>query len=135
MDGQCYSPDVTDARQDMGSGEKVLLVEDNPMVRRSVEATLTNFGYQVVAAETGEEAIELLKGGNVDLLLSDMVLPEMDGKVLVERARLLLPSLPVLFMSGYDLSNSFPRGMVTFLQKPFDAQDLAQAVRQALGRS
>lgn len=113
----------------------MLLVEDNPMVRRSVEATLTNFGYQVIAAETGEEAIELLQGGKVDLLVSDMVLPEMDGKVLVERARRLLPSLPVLFMSGYDLSNSIPRGMVTFLQKPFDAQDLAQAVRQALGRS
>jgi two-component system cell cycle sensor histidine kinase/response regulator CckA len=126
-----------DLRLDPGAGETVLLVEDNEMVRRSIGAVLTSIGYRVLAAESGERAIDVLKKetGRIDLLLSDMVLPAMGGTDLMAEARTILPKLPILFMSGYDLSLAYRDSEAKFLQKPFDAHDLALAVRQALTQS
>jgi two-component system cell cycle sensor histidine kinase/response regulator CckA len=123
--------------QDPGARETVLLVEDNEMVRRSIGAILTSIGYRVLAAESGERALDVLKreAGRIDLLLSDMVLPAMGGRDLMAQARTIFPKLPILFMSGYDLSSSYQGSEAKFLQKPFDAHDLAIAVRQALTQS
>lgn len=121
------------------SGEVILLVEDNAMVRRSIDATLRGLGYRVIAVEGGEQCIANLKAirDRVDLLVTDVVMPEMSGKELIERVHQLRPTLPVLFMSGYDLSSLTTRkqSMVAehFLQKPFDSEDLAAAVRKAMG--
>jgi CheY-like chemotaxis protein len=126
-----------DVRQDLGVVETVLLVEDNKMVRRSIGAILTSIGYRVLAAESGEQAIDVIKKetGRIDVLLSDVVLPAMGGKALMAEVRTMLPKLPIVFMSGYDLSLSYKDSEASFLQKPFDAQDLAMAIRQALVRS
>jgi two-component system, cell cycle sensor histidine kinase and response regulator CckA len=115
----------------------VLLVEDNEMVRRSVELTLQTSGFRVLVAESGEAAIARLRdGGNqVDLLLSDVGLPQMNGKQLLELARGVRPDLPVVFMSGYDMSVVADRHAVTFLQKPFDANELAAALNGALAKA
>jgi two-component system cell cycle sensor histidine kinase/response regulator CckA len=120
----------------------ILLVEDNPMVRRSVEGSLRSMGYVVTAVGNGEQCLAALRKdptSKLDLLITDVVMPEMSGKQLIDRVRQLRPSLPVLFMSGYDLSTLAGRRQAVtaehFLQKPFDSQDLAQAVLAAIAAS
>lgn len=116
----------------------ILLVEDNAMVRRSIEATLRNLGYQVSSVASGDECIEAVKRAPVsfDLLITDVVMPEMSGKELIDRVHGILPKLPVLFMSGYDRSTLASRKQSVasehFLQKPFDGEDLSAAVAKAM---
>jgi two-component system, cell cycle sensor histidine kinase and response regulator CckA len=117
----------------------LLLVEDNAMVRRAVENTLRGMGYRVLAVESGQRCIEVVqdRSRSLDLLITDVVMPEMSGKKLVERVHAIRPGLAVLFMSGYDrltlASRKLPVATEHFLQKPFDSEDLAQAVRKAIG--
>jgi two-component system cell cycle sensor histidine kinase/response regulator CckA len=118
-----------------GSGT-VLLVEDEAMVRAVAERALTRQGYSVVTAANGEEALELLDAGTkIDLLVSDVVMPSMDGPTLVRHARDRFPDLPILFMSGYaeeQLRRSIDLPRVAFLPKPFSVQQLAEAARAAI---
>jgi two-component system, cell cycle sensor histidine kinase and response regulator CckA len=118
-----------------GSGT-VLLVEDEPMVRTVAERALTRHGYSVVTANNGFEALEILnRGDEFALLISDVVMPEMDGPTMVKEARQSRPDLPVLFMSGYaeeQLRKSIDLDKVAFLPKPFSVQELAEAARKAL---
>ncbi|HVM22951.1 MAG TPA: response regulator [Sphingomicrobium sp.] len=119
-----------------GSGT-VLLVEDEPMVRSVAERALTRHGYTVITADNGEDALEILaKGDDIDLLISDVVMPGMDGPTMVRTARESRPDLKILFMSGYaeeQLRKSIDIENVNFLPKPFSVTDLAQAARRALG--
>ena len=114
----------------------VLLVEDEPMVRTVAERALTRHGYSVVTANNGQEALEILeRGEEFALLISDVVMPEMDGPTMVREARKTRPDLPVLFMSGYaeeQLRKSIDIDKVAFLPKPFSVQELAEAARKAL---
>jgi two-component system cell cycle sensor histidine kinase/response regulator CckA len=117
----------------------LLLVEDNAMVRRSIENTLRGLGYIVLAVESGERCIEIVRDPNqrVDLVITDVVMPEMSGKELIERVHELRPGLAVLFMSGYDRSTLATRKQPVviehFLQKPFDTEDLLLALHKVLG--
>jgi two-component system cell cycle sensor histidine kinase/response regulator CckA len=119
-----------------GSGT-VLLVEDEPMVRAVAERALTRHGYTVITADNGEEALEILSRGDpIDLLLSDVVMPGMDGPTMVEQARKERPELKILFMSGYaeeQLRDSINVDKAHFLPKPFSVQELAEAAKRALG--
>ncbi|MDB5662316.1 MAG: multi-sensor hybrid histidine kinase, partial [Sphingomonas bacterium] len=114
----------------------ILLVEDEDMVRAVAERALVRQGYQVLTAANGEEALELLGAGEpVDLLISDVMMPTMDGPTLVGHARARFPGLPILFMSGYaeeQLRRSINLDGVAFLPKPFSVQQLAEAARDAL---
>lgn len=114
----------------------VLLVEDEAMVRAVAERALTRQGYTVVTADNGEVALERLREGPApDLLISDVVMPSMDGPTMVRHARQLYPKLPVLFMSGYaeeQLRKSIDIENVAFLPKPFSVQQLAEAARDVL---
>ena len=116
----------------------LLLVEDNAMVRRSIENTLRGMGYRVLAVDSGERCLELVRdpAQRVDLLITDVVMPEMSGKELIERVHVVRPGLSVLFMSGYDRSTLATRKQPVviehFLQKPFDSEDLFLAVRKAI---
>jgi two-component system cell cycle sensor histidine kinase/response regulator CckA len=114
----------------------VLLVEDEPMVRTVAERALTRHGYKVLTANNGEDALEILnRGETIDLLVSDVVMPLMDGPTMVREARKEFPELPILFMSGYaeeQLRKSIDLDNVAFLPKPFSVQELAEAVRGAL---
>ncbi|WP_310466963.1 ATP-binding protein [Sphingomonas sp.] len=114
----------------------VLLVEDEPMVRTVAERALVRHGYTVITATNGEEALEVLgRGGDIALLITDVVMPAMDGPTMVREARLSRPDLPILFMSGYaeeQLRNSIDIDNVAFLPKPFSVQELAEAARKAL---
>jgi len=118
-----------------GSGT-VLLVEDEPMVRSVAERALTRHGYTVITADNGEDALEILaKGELIDLLISDVVMPGMDGPTMVREARQSRPELKILFMSGYaeeQLRKSIDIENVAFLPKPFSVTDLAEAARRAV---
>jgi two-component system, cell cycle sensor histidine kinase and response regulator CckA len=118
-----------------GSGN-ILLVEDEDMVRAVAERALSRNGYTVVTAANGEEALEILKTRtDFDLLVSDVVMPVMDGPTLVRHARDKLPNLPILFMSGYaeeQLRNMIDLDHIAFLPKPFSVQQLAEGVRDVM---
>ncbi|MGT2515221.1 response regulator [Sphingomonas panni] len=121
-----------------GSGT-ILLVEDEDMVRAIAERALTRQGYTVMTAEHGEAALELLADRpHIDLLISDVVMPTMDGPTMVGHVRKVYPTLPILFMSGYaeeQLRRSIDLDQVSFLPKPFSVQQLATAARDALAKS
>ncbi|HVF84113.1 MAG TPA: response regulator [Sphingomicrobium sp.] len=114
----------------------VLLVEDEPMVRTVAERALTRQGYTVLTANNGEEALEIINRGDpIDLLISDVVMPVLDGPTMVREARKIRPDVPVLFMSGYaeeQLRKSIDIDQVAFLPKPFSVQELAEAARKIL---
>ncbi len=118
-----------------GSGT-ILLVEDETMVRAVAERALTRHGYHVLTAENGEAALEILaREGKVDLLISDVVMPTMDGPTTVRHARKTHPDLPILFISGYaeeQLRRSIDLERVSFLAKPFSVQKLAEAARDTI---
>src|SRR5688572_11955249 len=118
-----------------GSGT-VLLVEDEAMVRTVAERALARHGYNVLVAENGEAALEILeREGKVDLMISDVVMPTMDGPTTVREARTLNPDLPILFISAYaeeQLRKSIDIPNVSFLAKPFSVQQLAETVRDVM---
>jgi two-component system cell cycle sensor histidine kinase/response regulator CckA len=118
-----------------GSGT-ILLVEDEATVRAVAERALTRHGYTVLLAENGEAAIEILeREGKVDLMISDVVMPTMDGPTTAREARKLQPDLPIIFISGYaeeQLRQSIDLEGIAFLAKPFSVQKLAEAARDAL---
>ncbi|MGE4411360.1 MAG: response regulator [Sphingomonadales bacterium] len=121
-------------RTSWGTGT-ILLVEDEDMVRAVAERALTRQGYKVLTASDGEQGLEALKqAGKVDLLLSDVVMPNMDGPAMVREARAMHPDLPILFMSGYaeeQLRKSIDIDNVSFLPKPFSVAQLSEAVADA----
>jgi PAS domain S-box-containing protein len=121
-----------------GSGERVLLVEDDDTVRALARRILTEGGYDVSTTSEGAAAARLLEDpqNDFDLLVSDVVMPGMRGVELARRARELRPELPILMMSGYTtpLSDDDRRAMATspLLEKPFSRRDLLGEVRSLL---
>jgi two-component system cell cycle sensor histidine kinase/response regulator CckA len=118
--------------------EVVLVAEDEEAVRRVVVTTLTNAGYQVVVATDGVNALEVASTRpNIDLLLTDVVMPGLDGRKLAEALLAARPSLKVLFISGHPDDRLKPGGLITspdLLDKPFDPRTLLERVRAALDR-
>lgn len=123
---------------DKGGSENILLVEDNRQVRELAFTVLKQQGYTVLAAETGQEAISLINSCSkeVHMLLTDVVMPEIDGKQLFERLRSIYPDLKVIYMSGYPETVIARHGMmeggVNFISKPFSIKALAAKVREVL---
>ena len=118
--------------------ETILLVEDDPSVRDLTELILRRHGYTVLSAETGREGLHLAKEhpGKIDLLLSDIVLPDLSAVMLTEQLKRLYPRIRTLYMSGYGyevIARHIPAlGHITFLQKPFSAAELTRQVRNVL---
>jgi two-component system CheB/CheR fusion protein len=117
--------------------EVILLVEDEDTVRRLTRIVLEDRGYAVLDACNGREGLALCNShkGAIDLLLSDVVMPEVGGRELAERALKLRPEMKVMFMSGHTLDVVIRAGIekgIAFLQKPFTATELVQKVRETL---
>jgi two-component system cell cycle sensor histidine kinase/response regulator CckA len=115
----------------------ILLVEDEAMVRAVAERALSRQGYKILTATNGEEGLEMLEATDepIDLLISDVVMPTMDGPTMARAAREKRPGLPIIFMSGYaeeQLRNSIDLANIGFLPKPFSVQQIGQAAREAL---
>lgn len=118
-----------------GSSERILLVDDTDSVRTMVREMLAEAGYEVVEAINAQQALlELHSDRHVDLLLSDVGLPGMNGRDLADAARALRPQLPVLFVTGYTESavvrNEFLGAGMSLLPKPFSVKELLGSVRQ-----
>jgi signal transduction histidine kinase/ActR/RegA family two-component response regulator len=108
-----------------GGQQVVLLVDDDALVRLGAEAVLTRLGYRVLAANSGDAALTLLRAGAaVDALVTDYAMPGMNGATLVQEIRRLAPGLPALLITGYA---DTPTGLqyISLLQKPFRPNDLA----------
>ena len=123
------------AEETWGTGT-ILVVEDEDMVRAIAERALVRQGYTVITAENGEVALELLEQiDRPDLMISDVVMPLLDGPSMARIARERYPDLPILFMSGYaeeQLRKSINLENIAFLPKPFSVQQLAEATRDII---
>ena len=121
-----------------GQGEKILVVEDEASTLKLLRMMLTGLGYSVMAANTPGEAIELIKENNSDcaLMVSDVIMPEMNGRDLEKQIRALCPGIRTLFISGYTANVIAHHGIldegVKFIQKPFSKAELAIQVRSVL---
>ncbi|MEI7688121.1 MAG: ATP-binding protein, partial [Planctomycetota bacterium] len=124
--------------QARGGHERVLIVEDEAPVRQLAKISLERFGYRVLEAASGAAAIAAFEaiGGEIDLLMSDVVMPAMSGRELAEILCQRKPGLRVLFVSGYNDDAIVRHGVVqserAFLQKPYSYLDLAKKVRELL---
>jgi len=143
-----YLPALADAAADdegpaavaaLTGNETVLVVEDQAEVRKYISGLLNEYGYRVIQAENASQAL-LACGqdrGRIDLVLTDVVMPNVSGRELADRLETLQPGIKVLFMSGYtdniiERHGVLDRG-VEFIQKPFSPEDLARKVRAVLG--
>ena len=121
-----------------GGSETILLVEDDQAVGELAARTLKSRGYHVEVATDGGSALRIFNAdrSGIDLVVTDLVMPGMTGRELMERLHLIRPALRVLYMSGYTSDEILRRGLqdssVWFLQKPFKPDDLAAKVRQVL---
>jgi len=121
-----------------GGNETLLLVEDEAAILGLARMMLERMGYRVLAASTPTEAIQLARAhaGKIDLLMTDVVMPEMNGRDLAAQLTRLYPDLKLLFMSGYTADVIAHHGVldegVCFIQKPFSKKDLALKLRESL---
>mgnify|MGYP003571090069 FL=1 len=118
----------------------ILLVEDEDAVRTFAARALGTRGYEVLQAESGEIALDVVRehDGRIDLIVSDVVMPNMDGPTMARELKTLLPGTPIIFVSGYAedafAKNLDPDQEFHFLPKPFSLKQLAAAVKDVMGR-
>jgi CheY-like chemotaxis protein len=113
----------------------ILAVDDDDEIRRLVSEVLSRAGFRVLSAESGESALEILNAGEqVDVLLTDVVMPGLGGRGLVRRAKQLRPGLRVIMASGYWPYIVAALGDDDYLSKPYLAGDLVASIRRVLAR-
>jgi CheY-like chemotaxis protein len=122
------------------SNGTVLIVEDDDAVRAVTRRALTRFGYTVLTAESGQEALRIASehAGKIDLLLTDVMMPGMNGVEVATRVAEISPGIRVFYMSGYADRELVGKGLLDpdthFLQKPFTPQELGGRVKEILAR-
>ncbi|MCF7953338.1 MAG: response regulator, partial [Spirochaetales bacterium] len=133
-----FQADKAVVKPTANENETILLVEDELGILHMAAMMLKNLGYEVIAAETPVEAIRLANEncGPIKLLMTDVVMPKMNGRELADRLKIHNPTLKVLFMSGYTANVIAHQGVldegVSFIQKPFSSHDLAVKVYEVL---
>lgn len=119
--------------------ETILVVEDQAEVRDYAVEALKAYGYHVLPAKTADEALQLFEQERVDLVLTDVVMPDISGQEVADRLEKLQPGIKVLFMSGYTDKIIAHQGVLNegihFIEKPFGPDELARKVREVLGFS
>jgi two-component system, cell cycle sensor histidine kinase and response regulator CckA len=119
-------------------GETILIVEDDPTLLEMVRMMLQQLGYSVIPTVTPREAIRIAEENRskIHLFITDVIMPEMNGRDLANRLRTIRPSMKHLFMSGYTANVIVHQGVlekgIHFIQKPFSLRDLAAKVRKVL---
>jgi CheY-like chemotaxis protein len=137
--GEAHEHPGSEERPVQGGSETVLLAEDEASLLEVLRQLLEGLGYRVLCAADGQEAVDVSRGfeGSVDLLLTDVVMPRMDGRTAAARISASRPGIAVLFMSGYtrDLMESgLPElSRCGFIAKPFSLELLAKRIREVLG--
>ncbi|MBU1218992.1 PAS domain S-box protein [Myxococcota bacterium] len=123
---------------EIGGTETILVVEDEPSILKMTRTMLERKGYSVITAASPGEALEKAQkhSGKIDLLMTDVIMPEMNGRFLAEKISATYPGIRLLFMSGYTASVIAHHGVledgVSFIQKPFSMADLMTSVREVL---
>jgi CheY-like chemotaxis protein len=140
-DTVCKTSIETDEKMLLTGTETVLLVEDNEVVLKLGMHILEGLGYKVLSASSPGEAIKLTGEytGTIDLLVTDVIMPEINGRQLADRLLSMRPGLKCLFMSGYTADVIAHHGVldkgVLFIQKPFSMKSFAEKVREALNQA
>jgi two-component system cell cycle sensor histidine kinase/response regulator CckA len=135
------APPKRPAARDLSGAGRILFVEDEDAVRGVAAKLLRARGYEVIEAASGEEALELAEthAGEIDLMISDVVMPGMQGPDLLKQARQYLAGAPVMFISGYAESEFSDllegEANISFLPKPIDIKTLAERVKQELQKA
>jgi signal transduction histidine kinase/CheY-like chemotaxis protein len=121
---------------ELAGTETVLMVDDEDLIATMAQAILSDHGYKVVTANSGARALELLSRGKpvIDLVITDLIMPGMSGRELVEQIQRLHPGMPIICTSGYVWPGNQARDP-NFLQKPFTAQHLLQKIKQVLAHA
>jgi two-component system response regulator MprA len=116
---------------------KILIVEDDTITRRNLSVLLSDEGYDVDQAGDGVQALEIIAEQPFDLVLSDIVMPRMDGLKLLQERQFVAPQMPVMIMTSYvsDTLSSVPAGAAEFIRKPFVLDDLLFKVQRALDKT
>ncbi len=144
-----YFPRIDEVEKDKGNipeeskflkgSETILIAEDEEVVRDLIFESLNKFGYNVIEAENGKKALQVCKKDSekpIQLLITDVIMPDMGGSELAKKLEKLKPKMKVLYISGYTDNTIVHHGVldegVAFLQKPFSSQGLAQKVREVL---
>jgi PAS domain S-box-containing protein len=133
-----FSADEKSQKRTLKGTETILIAEDEPAILKLAQNMLVSLGYKVLTAVKPSDALRVDEeyGGEIHLLLTDVIMPEMNGRALASRLSTSHPALKILYMSGYTADVIAHHGVldkdVLFIQKPFCIQDLAQKVRQAL---
>jgi CheY-like chemotaxis protein len=116
----------------------IMVVDDEPEVRKLVGAMVSNFGYTVLTADSGEHALTLYKNNHpLELLITDVIAPGMSGPMLADKLTEMQPDLKVLYISGYDNTHVVQKYVVErghqLLSKPFTVEELQTKVKDMLG--
>ncbi len=119
--------------------KKILVIEDNPMVVKSLEFKLTKEGYEVTTAIDGRSAMEELETNSFDLILTDLMLPFVSGSQLIEHIKKNYPTIPIIVLSTATqediITDAFNMGVDDFISKPFSPNELTLRVKRSLGAS
>lgn len=122
-----------------GAVKSILLVEDEEKLRELVETVLVSNGFRVVSASNGKEGLDLVtdgKVGEIDLILTDVIMPLMSGKQMADLIHPMLPNAKIVFMSGYTDDALAPHGVlehdVELIEKPFLVKNLVKRIREIL---
>jgi DNA-binding NtrC family response regulator len=116
--------------------ETVLVVDDDPLVLNVIEAEISFYGYKPIMASNGEDALKMAENEKIDLLVTDIMMPGMNGIDLAKKFAVIKPEAKILFMSGYVCPSiahqGIPEGEFSFIQKPFAPDTLVKKVRNVL---
>ena len=119
-------------------GMKVLLVEDEPLIRDSLQRFFANEKCTIMAAETGEDALEIIKGNTCDIVIIDYRLPGMDGLEFLKRAQRLNARFKKILITAYMtepvIAEAFRLGVHEFIEKPFSTEDVEEALARVLAK-
>ncbi len=119
--------------------KKILVIEDNPMVIKSLQFKLTKDGHEVLIAKDGREAMKFLKEANFDLILTDLMLPFVTGKELISYIKKNSPKIPIIVLSTSTQENiimdAFNMGVDDFITKPFSPNELSLRVKRFLNKA
>ena len=117
--------------------KRILIIEDNPMVVKSLEFKLTKDGYEVIVAEDGRRALEILKeDDSIQLVITDLMLPYVTGTELIEHIRNNTPNMPIIVLSTSNqeeiITDAFMMGVNDFITKPFSPNELSLRVKRTI---
>ncbi|MEW6159052.1 MAG: ATP-binding protein [Verrucomicrobiota bacterium] len=128
--------DIVLKEEDLSGSQTILMIDDEDLLLTMGETILSSYGYRVLTANSGQKALEIFSNAPsaIDLVITDLVMPKMSGREVIEHLRKIAPEVRIICSSGY-VRGSSPAEEESYLQKPFTSQDLLRKVKEALAHS